>query len=170
MQSELLIPKSRIAPLIGEKGAGRKLIERAGRIKLWIDSNDGSVKIISKEPANLWIAEKVIDAVGRGFSPMDAVLLFKDDYAFEKIDLRDFKAGSKKRQQVMKGRVIGTEGKVKKVIQKYTGAKIAVQGKTISIIGKTEDVITARQAVERILAGSKQGTAFGYLRKKYESK
>lgn len=168
MHSELLIPKSRIAPLIGKKGAGRKLIERAGRIKLWIDSGEGTVKIISKEPATLWIAEKAIDAVGRGFSPMNAVLLFQDDYALEKIDLRDFKASSKSRQQVMRGRIIGTEGKVKKIIQKYTNARIAVQGKTISIIGKAEDVIAARRAVERILSGSRQGTAFGYLRKKYE--
>ncbi len=165
---EILIPKARIAALIGEKGASRKLIEKAGKIKLWIESDTGNIKIISKDPTTVWIAESVIEAVGRGFSPQDAILLFKDDYSFELIDMREFSGKSKDRQKTMRGRIIGTEGKVKGVIQKYTGVKIAIQGKTIGIIGKTEDAFMARQAVERILSGAKQGSAFGFLREKYE--
>ncbi len=166
---EILIPKSRIAVLIGEKGGDRRFIERAGEVKLEIDSKEGLVTIKSEDALNLWIATRVIEAVGRGFSPQDAALLFKEGYSFEKIDLRDFRARTKKRQQTLKARVIGTKGKAKNVIQQYTNTLISIQGKTICILGKTEDVMLAHQAIGRILEGSRQGTAFKFLREKYKS-
>lgn len=161
---QVLIPKARIAVLIGEKGKDRRFIEKLGKVKLWIDSKEGIITI-KGEPINSWLAIKVIEAIGRGFSPKDAALLFKEGYSFEKIDLREFRAKTKKRQHTMKARVIGTEGKAKGLIEKRTNTIIAIQGKTISIIGKTEDVMLARQTVERILQGSKQIAAFSLLRK-----
>ena len=166
---EILIPKSRIAVLIGEKGKNRKLIEKLGNVKLWIDSKEGSVKIISKDAVKIWLTEKVIEAIGRGFSPKDAVLLFKEGNAFEKIDLSNFRAKTKKRQQTIKARIIGTKGKIKSLIEQKTNTLIAIQGKTICILGKSEDVMLARQTIERILEGSEQGTALKYLLDKQKS-
>lgn len=162
---EILIPKSRIAVLIGEKGRDRKLIEKLGKVKLWIDSKEGLVEI-KGEAVDIWLAIKVVEAIGRGFSPRDAIILFKEGYAFEKINL---KAKTKKRQSTMKSRVIGTGGKIKELIQQKTNTLIAIQGKTICILGKSEDVMLARQTIERIVEGSKQGSALKYLQDKKKS-
>jgi ribosomal RNA assembly protein len=162
---QILIPKSRIAVLIGEKGKDRKLIERLGKVKLWIDSKEGLVTVRGKA-VDIWLAVKVVEAISRGFSPKNATLLFKEGYAFEKINL---KAKTKKHQSTMKSRVIGTGGKIKSLIEQKTNTLIAIQGKTICILGKSEDVMLARQTIERIIEGSRQGSALKYLSDKQKS-
>lgn len=123
------------------------------------------VEIDGEDALAVMRAKEVVRAFGRGFEFEDALLLVDEEYILEVLNVSDF-AKSRNRQVVLKGRIIGTESKVKKLIEKCSGAKIAVYGKTVSIIGKWENLRVAREAVEIILGGSRHSTVFMFLKER----
>lgn len=167
-EEEILIPKERVAVLIGQKGEVKRKIERLGNVKLRIKATEGIVKISSNDALSLWTAKKVIEAIGRGFNPEIAQKIFKEGNSFELINLRDYVGNSKKRLERLRGRIIGTRGKTRRLLEKYTETKIAIYGKTVCIIGPSDKVQLARHAIELILSGAKQGTAYHFLEKQKE--
>ena len=74
----------------------------------------------------LFSAREVITAIGRGFNPELALKLMKIDCAFELINVDDI-ARSKNDLMRLKGRVIGQEGKSRKVIEELTNCDICVK-------------------------------------------
>lgn len=163
------IPKDRIAVLIGKKGTTKAKIEKYIGIKLSVDSDDGLVTIIvppePKDPLAILKAKNIVKAIGRGFSPKDALFLLEDSYLLEVIDLREYEL-TKKAMIRQKGRVIGSEGSMKIAIEKFLNVKLAIYGKTISIIGERDNVIAARNMVERILTGTPQSAVMHMLERK----
>ena len=65
----------------------------------------------------------------------------------------------------MKGRVIGAEGKARKMIEALTDTEISVFGKTLAIIGKHEDTAIAKRACEALLSGAPHSNIFLALEK-----
>ncbi|MBI2145633.1 RNA-processing protein [Candidatus Woesearchaeota archaeon] len=159
---ELKIPLARIAVVIGSKGNVKKDIEEATNTHLQIDSAEGDVFITGDDALGLYTAREVISAIGRGFNPELAKLLLKQDYATEHIDITDY-AKTKKHELRMRGRVIGAEGKARKVLEELTECHVSVYGKTITIIGEIERVPICRQAIEKLLAGSQHSTVYRWL-------
>ena len=121
------------------------------------------ISIEAEDSILLMRIKDVIKAFGRGFDFDEALNLLDEQYCLETINIKDFSRKSKERMIVMKGRVIGTEGKAKRLIEKQTNVKIAIYGKTVSIIGKWEDVQKAKQAIESLLQGRKHSTVFRSL-------
>ncbi len=160
-EDEILIPQARVAVVIGPKGASKTEIEKLGKVKLTI--TDNLVRVEGDGALEVMIAKNAVDAVGRGFSVESAKLLFKDDYAYEKLSLPDYGHKKQSHQERVRGVVIGTNGKAKNLIERETGAEIAVQGKTVAILGKYESVEKARQAVEMLLTGRKHATVYRFL-------
>ena len=148
------IPEDRVSVLIGPKGTTKRRIEKLGKSKLKI-SNNGNVTI---EGENL-IVKSVVEAIGRGFNPRTAMKLFDEENTLEIIELTEY-SDSKSRLGVIRARVIGREGSVRKSIEVQTGIK----GKTVSIIGKPESVYLARRSLEMIMAGSQHGSSFRWLK------
>ena len=163
---ELRIPKDRIAVLIGKEGKIKKEIESGTKTTLKIDSKEGDVFISGEDALGLYSCREVIRAIGRGFNPDLALLLFKSDYSFELIDLKEYTGKSKEALIRTKGRVIGAEGKSRRLIEELTEAHICVYGKTIGIIGSPESTAIAREAVEKLLKGSPHSTVYRFLEKK----
>lgn len=124
---------------------------------------DTDVMIEGEDSFAVLRAKEVIKAFGRGFPFEDALDLVADDYILDIVNTTDFSGKSRNRQLTMRGRVIGSEGKSKAIIEKYSGAKVAVYGKTISIIGRWEGVALAKEAVEMLLRGAKHTTVFKML-------
>ncbi|MEM5829310.1 MAG: KH domain-containing protein [Candidatus Aenigmatarchaeota archaeon] len=107
--------------------------------------------------------KEVVNAFGRGFDLDVALNLLDEEYCLETINLQQILGKSRKRMIVVKGRVIGREGKAKKLIEKYTNVKIAIYGKTVSMIGKWDEVQKARRAIESLIQGRKHSTVFKAL-------
>ncbi len=162
---ELRIPKERIAILIGKKGKIKKQIESATKTKIKVDSKEGDIAITGKDALGLFNAREVIKAIGRGFNPEIASLMLKGDYLFETLNIKDY-AKSKEIEKRLKGRIIGREGKSRKIIEELTETYISVYGKTVSIIGLPENIADARKALEMLLKGSSHGNVFKYLEKR----
>ena len=162
---EVKIPKERIAVLIGEKGTVKRRIEKKAKVKLEIDSKEGDVTV-EGDSLGVYETVNVVKAIGRGFNPRIAELLFNEKYAFELIDIIEFTGKSEKKKTRMKGRLIGGEGKSRKYIEKITDTYIVVYGKTVGIIGELEGVVIAKQALEMLLEGSPHANVFRWIEKK----
>ena len=163
---ELKVPRERIAVLIGVKGDIKQKIEEDTDTKLFIDSKEGDVRLTGEDSLGLFSAREIIKAIARGFSPDIALLLLKNDYAFELLNTGDYAGKSQKSATRLKGRVIGTEGKTRKRLEEITETHISVYGKTIGIVGEVETVMLARRAVESLLAGATHTSVYRWLEKK----
>ena len=143
----------------------RKLKGWKGKLKefLDIDAGVGEDVTISGEALQVIRGKEIVKAFGRGFDFEDSLDLLDEEYLLEVINVSEFAGKSKNRQVTLRGRVIGEGGKTKKTIEKYADVKIAVYGKTVSVIGKPQNIKIARDAVEMILSGSKHNSVYRFL-------
>ena len=160
---ELKIPKDRIAVLIGTGGDTKKQIEETTKTKLDIKSDEGDVFIRGEDSILLYSAREIIKAIGRGFNPEIAMLLLKQEYALEMVNLRELV--DEQHMMRLKGRVIGADGKARKNIELLTETYISIYGKTIGIIGESENVVVAKRAIESLISGSNHATVYKWLEK-----
>lgn len=163
---ELKVPKNRVAVIIGKEGSVKKELEEATKTKLSIDSKEGDIFVSGEDALGLYTAREIIKAIGRGFNPDIAKLLLKPDYIFEVVDVSEYVGKSKEAMMRLKGRVIGKEGKSRRLIEELAECNISVFGKTISIIGLPEAVANARQAVESLLRGSTHANVYKWLERR----
>ncbi len=160
-QDEILIPKTRVAILLGAKNATKANLEKLGKVKISVKGN--LVEIAGKDALEVMVAKNVVDAIGRGFSPESAKQLFDDEFSYTKLVLPDYGHKKQSHQERVRGVVIGQEGKAKRMIERESGAELAIQGKTIAILGKFEALEKARQAVEMLLTGRRHATVYRFL-------
>ena len=160
------IPSQRIAVLIGKKGETKKDLEKQTKTKINIDSDSGEVVIQGKDAFQVHLTSNTVKAISRGFSPEHAFLLLQENYYFDLIDLKDELGKSEKEINLKKSRVIGSQGKTRKIIEKETGCFVSVYGKTIALIGKAEEINFAKQAIEMLLKGKTHKTVYKFLFKK----
>jgi len=163
------IPLDRIGVLIGPKGSVKRKIEETCGVTLQVSSETGDVTIIAKDesdPITLFRVQNVVTAVGRGFTPEKAFQLLDESMMFEVIDLRDCVGKSKSNLERIKGRIIGEQGKTRKIIEETTGANISVDGHTVSIIGEPDAFEVAKTAVQMLISGSQHSTVYRFLHRK----
>jgi|YelNatPaOPRAMG01_1025707.scaffolds.fasta_scaffold11817_8 ribosomal RNA assembly protein len=123
------------------------------------------ISISCEDPIIALRVKEVLKAFGRGFDFNTALNLLDEDYYLEIIDLSYYAKKSRNRLITLRGRVIGTEGKTKKLIEKYADVKISIYGKTISIIGKWNKLMIAKKAIEMLLSGSLHSSVYRFLEK-----
>jgi ribosomal RNA assembly protein len=164
------IPKERVGILIGPEGRVKQHIEEKLQVKLEVDS-EGSITIVLSEkasdPSLLLKAKDVVTAIGRGFSPEVAFRLIRnEDEIFDMIDLRLIFGRSESDIKRVKGRIIGADGKTRRLIEELTEADVVVYGHTVGLIGSFEQVDAAHNAVQMIIEGCQHHTVYNYLQKK----
>lgn len=164
------IPKERVGVLIGPDGRIKKYIEDKLEVTLDIDT-EGSVTIIlsekAQDPSLLLRAKDLVTAIGRGFKPETVFRLIRnEDEIFDMIDLRHIFGRSESDIRRIKSRIIGTEGKTRRLIEELTEADVVVYGHTIGIIGSFEQADAARNAIQMIIDGCEHHTMYNYLQKK----
>ncbi len=161
------VPVERVGAVIGRDGTTKRSLEAEMGIKLGVDSREGLVTISSDSPekGDPFAALRVIEAIGRGFSPQRAKRLMEEGAAFEVIDLRDFAGSSTKSLERIRGRVIGLKGKSRRVIEELTQCQLSVYGRTVAIIGDAAEAQLAAQAVRQLASGSQHKTVYNELQK-----
>jgi len=167
----LKIPRERIGALVGLDGATKKYIGKRLSVELQIDSETGGVTIMlienAEDPSSLFKAKEVVNAIGRGFSPERAFRLIHDEEAvLDVLDLRDVFGRSESDIRRVKGRIIGMEGKTRRVIEELTETDVSIYGHTVAIIGNIEQVQAARGAVQMLIKGSLHSTVYRFLHRK----
>ena len=161
------IPNDRIAILIGKSGAVKSKIEQSCNVVLNINGETGEIIIQSinedLEKTEPFKAVEIVLAIGRGYSPNVAMMLLKDYNVLHIIDLKEFAGKSKSNIERIKGRLIGEGGRARRNMEDLTSTKISVYGKTVSIIGSSDRVQLAIDAVVSISKGSMHGAVYGKL-------
>jgi ribosomal RNA assembly protein len=160
------IPVDRVGALIGRSGKVKSQIEKDCAVKLVIDSESGEIEILSDgsvDQIQPFKAMEVVTAIGRGFSPENAMKLMKEENSLHVIDLRDFAGKSPQQIERIKGRIIGEGGRARTNMENLTGTRICVYGKTVSIIGEPHQIKMAISAISSISSGSRHGVVYGRL-------
>ncbi len=144
-----------------------KLIEEEFGVKLIIDSDKGEVTIVPDNNTNfdqLMKAKNIIEAISYGFDYNDAQNLRNDNYTLEIIDLRDYVDKYKaKHVNRVKARIIGEDGRAKRVLQELTDTNIVIGDKYIAILGFYENVKIAREALEMLIRGRQHATVYRWI-------
>jgi ribosomal RNA assembly protein len=156
------IPLERVKVLIGENGETKNEIEKRCNIKLRL-REEGEIEI-DGETTDVYFAKDVIKAIGRGFDPSDALKLCDENYVFFLFNLKEYLPTEKAITRI-KGRIIGTKGKMKKEIENATESKISVFGNTIGIISKIDTIEYAKEAILKIIDGAEHSSVYTYLAK-----
>ena len=162
----LKIPMERVAVLIGRNGETKKDLEEKSGLKINIDSKLGEVVIDNHEVEDTLMIikiENIVKAIGRGFSPQNAMKLMDDDADFFVFDLYDYVGKKEAHVRRLKSRIIGKEGKTKRVLEGLTDARISIYGHTVSVISDIVRMNILKKSIDMILAGRKQATVYRFV-------
>lgn len=167
----LRIPKERVGVLVGPEGKTKKSIEEKLSVELQIESETGGVTLMlaknADDPSLLFKAKDVVTAIGRGFSPEHASSLIRNEEAIlDVIDLRLVFGRSESDIKRIKGRIIGMNGKTRRIIEELTDTNVAIYGHTVGLIGNFEQVQAAREAIQMLINGSLHSTVYRFLHRK----
>ncbi|MBA7712847.1 hypothetical protein ES703_121837 [subsurface metagenome] len=172
----LKIGKNRIAVLIGTDGKIKKEIEEKLGVKINLDSNTGDCEVLPKlddpnyKPLNVYTAQKVVNAINRGFNPIKTMKLLEEDYDLEVFNLFSILGRSEKHIKRVKGRIIGRNGEMRKAIERFTECYVSVYGKTVSVIAVYENLQIARKAINMLIKGMPHHVVLKFLENKYNEK
>ncbi len=145
-----------------------KTIENFGKhgITIKINLEDMTVEYEGKDAYEELKAGNVITAIAEGgVQPTIAFKLFSDDAILKTIDLEDFFSSQKDIKRVM-GRIIGTQGKTKLIIEDITETDVQIKGSKIYIIGSLEGVELANEAIEAFIRGAPHKKVYNMLENK----
>ena len=170
------IGKNRIAVIIGKNGEMKREIEKALGVRIDLDSKTGDCEIKpvlnnpNYNPLNVFTAQKVVNAINRGFNPIKAMKLLEETYDLEIFNLLSILGKSDKRIKRIKGRIIGRNGEMRKALERYAESFISVYGKTVSIIADYDNLQISRKAVSMLINGMPHHVVLKFLENKYNEK
>ncbi|MGY5854869.1 MAG: KH domain-containing protein [Candidatus Thorarchaeota archaeon] len=160
------VPADRIGVIVGRNGRVKKRIEVLTNATLEV-SSEGIVTITSpqetEDPVLIWKARDMVRAIARGFSPNRALSLIDDDARLIVISLRDLVGTSPTQLKRVAGRIIGENGRTRRVIEEITESKISVYGRTVSIIGVDPGLDYAQRAIMMLVEGAPHGSVYSQL-------
>lgn len=161
------IPQDRVGVMIGPGGETKRMLAERSGFPFEVDSIQNEVAIQDTapgtDPVMLLKLRDVVKAIGRGFSPEHAMRLFSDDCYFELLDFHDYVGKHKGHVRRVTSRLIGSEGKTRRIIEEQTNCDLAIYGHTVGIIGDLEDLGHAKQAVDMILRGAEHASVYRFL-------
>ncbi len=138
----------------------KKRLEETLSIKI---TRRGKEISIQGKPQDEHIAEKIIDALNFGFPFSTAMLIKKEDFVFEMINIKDYT--KRKDLKIIRARIIGTRGKTLKILNHLTNCYFELKDNYIGIIGPPEYLESGQKAIIAIIKGSKQSNVYGLMKR-----
>ena len=96
-------------------------------------------------------------------APNAAIRLLEDGNFFEMVDLKDFVGKRAHQQRRIRARIIGSQGKIRRLIENLTDVEITIYKSTVVLVGDADGLGLARQAIEMIAGGSEHGSVLAFL-------
>jgi len=130
-------------------------LEKQLEIKL---TNKGKNIFANGKAENEFTALEVLKAIDLGFSVPKALLLIEENTILQIINIKDIT----KRHDLerVRARIIGTQGRALKNLTNLTNCAISLKDNKIGIIGNTEEIKQAIQAITSLIQGSKHGNVY----------
>ena len=139
----------------------RKVLQNKKRLEQELEvkiTNQGKNLFIDGEPDKEFLALQIIEAINVGFSVEKTLNLKQEDIILQTLHIKD----KTKRNDLerVRARIIGTQGKTLKTLNNITNCEFSLSDNEVGIIGDTENIEDARQAVISIIQGSKQSKVY----------
>jgi len=163
---EFKIASDRLGVLVGKKGKIKREIEERCVINLKINSKTGDVVITSignSTESNPLKAVEIVTSIAYGFSPERAFRLFDEENTLAQLDLREYSGKSDSNLSRIKGRIIGLGGKSRKLLEDLTGTYVSVYGHMVAVIGMTDQIKLALDAINMLASGSPHRSVYNML-------
>ena len=138
----------------------KKRLEKNLNVKI---TNRGKEVFIEGGSEDEYYAEKVIDALNFGFSFATSMLIKKENYIFEILNIKDYT--KRKDLESVRARIIGKGGKTLKALQGLTKCSFELKENNVGIIGDSEYIKNAQEAIIAIIRGAKQSNVYSFLEK-----
>jgi len=167
-EQTLKLSPDRIGVLIGKGGKVKSEIEERCSVSINVDGKTGEINIKSYGnplEAEPFKAVNIVNAIARGFSPLRALKLMNDNMFMHILDLREYAGKSPNSIKRIKGRIIGFDGKSRRIVEEFTGASISVYGHTVAIIGEVREAKLALDAVEELALGKTHKAVYNMLQR-----
>ena len=121
-------------------------------------TNKGKLVFIDGDADKEFEALQVMEAINLDFPIEQTLELTNENIILQTVHIKDIT----KRHDLerVRARVIGTQGKTLKTLNNITGCHFALSDNEVGIIGNTEDIEEARQAVISLIQGSKQSNVY----------
>jgi len=68
--------------------------------------------------------------------------------------------------KTVRARLIGTNGKTRRIIEELSEAEVSIYGNTVAIIGDYLQLDISRNSIMMILNGNQHGTVYKYLERR----
>jgi len=150
---------------IGKILTNKKRLEKELNIKI---TNKGKNVFVNGTAEKEYTAIEVLKAINMGFSADYALELINEEVILQIINIKDLTKRTD--LQRIRARIIGTQGKTLKTLYNLTNCAISLQDNNVGIIGNTEDIEGAIQAVTSLIQGSKQGNVYGRIEREKKKK
>ncbi len=139
-------------------------VERKLNVKLTIVGNKISYE---GDSIDEYEASLVFEAISFGFSVRVALNLKIEENTFKVVHIKDH---TKRKLKDIKSRLIGTQGKTRRIISDISNCYVLINESDVGIIGYVEDVENASTAIISLIKGSKQANMYQYLERMNRTK
>jgi ribosomal RNA assembly protein len=150
---------------IGKVLQSKKKLESEFEVKI---TNQGKNLFVDGDTDKEFTALQAMEAVNLGFSTDKVILLKDENIILQTIHIKDIT----KRHDLerVRARIIGTQGKTLKTLNNLTNCEFSLNDNQIGIIGYTEDIEEAIQAITSLIQGSKQANVYAHAEREVKKK
>ena len=121
-------------------------------------TNRGREIFIEGNAENEFIGQKVIEALDFGFPFSHARILKEENLDFEVINIKD--QTPRKDHSRIRARIIGKGGRAIQTLSNLTDCFIELNENKIGVIGNSENLERATQALNQLIRGAKHGNVY----------
>ena len=138
----------------------KKKLEEKLNVKI---KNRGKEIFIDGDAEGEYILENIIEALNFDF-PFEIIMLIKkENFSFEILNIKEYT--KRKDLKGVRARIIGKSGRTLKTLNELTKCYFELEGNSIGIIGDSEYMKNAQEAVIAIIKGAKQSNIYSFLEK-----
>ena len=143
----------------------KKKLEKELGVKI---TNKGKNLFVNGKAEKEYTALEVMQAINLNFSVNKALLLKNDNTILQTLNIKNIT----KRHDLerVRARIIGTKGKTLQTINNLTNCEVSLKDNKIGIIGNTEYIEEAIQALISLIQGSKQGNVYSRVEREKKRK
>lgn len=133
-------------------------LEKKLKVKITVE---GKKAILEGEAIDEYEARIIMEAISMGFSAKQALTLQNPDMRFLRIPIKSFTR--RKDMEVVRGRIIGTQGKTKRTIESVSDCNIIINDNEVGVIGDAEELEEAKTAITNLIRGTKEANVYRFL-------
>jgi len=149
----------------------KEIIRSKSRIEKQLDvklTHKGKNVFIDGNADNEFTAIEILKAINLGFSTEKALQLKNENIILQTVNIKNIT----KRNDLerVRARIIGKQGKALKTLTNLTNCDVSLNDNQIGIIGDTETIEQAVQAVTSLIHGSKHGNVYARAERQRKTK